>query len=322
MATRSRLGRDPLQGTATPAAGEPAKAPRKAPPAGQSPRKTGGPRPKSRPAAAAPVETPAAAVPESPAPPAPEPLAVAPGPDRDRKPDSVPGRAAAETVQATAPLPDMPAPETGPTPAVATGGPTGLDGSLTVTAAPAALTGLGQAPAATQVAPAAETVPPAVIAPTARVQMPETATTTLAKEQTEHPVEVFLRGVLEGLLPEGEAGLCVEVDPETFSLPVEKLFYFSHALQRIATPLELPHGPPRRPDAPASPLPVLTVRLRASGNGRHVLTLTDNGYFFRSRLPGIGLGMEALRPLVAFIVKRHGSVRLAQGRCVAFEIIG
>lgn len=277
MATRSRLGRDPLQGAATPPADQPAKAPRQSPAAGQSPRKTGGARPKTRPTTA------------------------------------------------------TPDPVAGPRPAEATGGPAGQEESQTIMALSAASPGGNLAPVAAQVpSPAAEPVPPAAVVPTAPAQTAETAAPTapcpsptpLPLDQGAHPVEVFLRGVLEGLLPEGEAALCVAVDPETFSLPVEKLFYFSHALQRIVTPLERSHGPDWRPGDAASPLPVLTVRLQALGGGRHGLTLTDNGQFFRSRLAGLSLGMEALRPLVAFIVKRHGSVRLAQGRCVSFEIIG
>jgi hypothetical protein len=137
-----------------------------------------------------------------------------------------------------------------------------------------------------------------------------------------HPVAVFLRGVLEGLLPEGETALCVEVDQETFNLPVEKLFYFSHALQRIATVLENVAGSEWRPGTPAGPLPVLTARLRPIGRGRHALTLHDNGAYFKCRLPGLSLGLEALRPLVAFVVKRQGSITLSQGRATAFEIIG
>ena len=72
----------------------------------------------------------------------------------------------------------------------------------------------------------------------------------------------------------------------------------------------------------AGPLPVLTVRLRPIGRGRHSLTLFDNGCFFQSRLPGLSLGMEALTPLTAFVAKRQGSILLARGRVTAFEIIG
>ncbi|EKO40004.1 MAG: hypothetical protein B193_1279 [Solidesulfovibrio magneticus str. Maddingley MBC34] len=137
-----------------------------------------------------------------------------------------------------------------------------------------------------------------------------------------HPVAVFLRGVLEGLLPEGEAALCVDVDESTSALPVEKLFFFSHALQRIAMPLENAASAGWRPGAATGPLPVLTARLRPIGRGRHSLMLFDNGCFFQNRLPGLSLGMEALTPLTAFVAKRQGSVVLARGRVTAFEIIG
>ncbi|OLN28067.1 translation initiation factor IF-2 [Desulfovibrio sp. DV] len=176
---------------------------------------------------------------------------------------------------------------------------------------------------ATPEAPFVEPVAPPVQRVACAAEAPSPARPTpVALEQGAHPVEVFLRGVLEGLLPEGEAVLRVEVDPETFALPVEKLFYFSHALQRIVTPLEHLNGVDWRPGELAGPLPVLTVRLRAHSANRHVLSLTDNGLFFRSRLPELRLGMEALKPLVAFVVKRQGSVRLAQGRSITFEIIG
>ncbi|HML54535.1 MAG TPA: hypothetical protein PKC79_10605 [Solidesulfovibrio magneticus] len=137
-----------------------------------------------------------------------------------------------------------------------------------------------------------------------------------------HPVAVFLRGVLEGLLPEGEAALCVDVDESTSALPVEKLFFFSHALQRIAMPLENAASAGWRPGTATGPLPVLTARLRPIGRGRHSLTLFDNGCFFKTRLPGLSLDMEALTPLTTFVAKRQGSVILAQGRVTAFEIIG
>jgi hypothetical protein len=135
-------------------------------------------------------------------------------------------------------------------------------------------------------------------------------------------VAVFLRGVLEGLLPEGEAALCVDVDESTSALPVEKLFFFSHALQRIAMPLENAASAGWRPGTATGPLPVLTARLQPIGRGRHSLTLFDNGFFFKNRLPDLSLGMEALTPLTTFVAKRRGSVILARGRVTAFEIIG
>lgn len=140
--------------------------------------------------------------------------------------------------------------------------------------------------------------------------------------QHTHPVEVFLRGVLEGLLAEDEAALAVEVAPEALALSVETLLYCSQVVHHIVTPLNHPLGGNRRPGGACDPLPALTVRLQAHRSGRYVLTLADNGRFFRDRLPGIRLGMEALAPLVGLVTRNHGSIRLAWGRAIAFEITG
>ncbi|KHK04410.1 hypothetical protein [Desulfovibrio sp. TomC] len=300
MATRSRLGRDPLQGTAKPAAKQPAATKRKSPS-----RAKAAPQPDAVEQNAPPTTLTNDLI-RQPEPAAPgngqQVFAAAPA-----KTD-----APSPTGQATAPPPAL-----GLSPA-APGLPRGDDASDQTTlpdpaetpTAAASETAQADAPSGTAAGLVASPGPcPSQAAPA-------------APDQGAHPVEVFLRGVLEGLLPEGEAVLRVEVDPETFALPVEKLFYFSHALQRIVTPMELAQGPDWRPGETAGQLPVLTVRLRAHGGDRHVLTLTDNGEFFRSRLPELRLHMEALKPLVAFIVKRQGSVRLAQGRSITFEIIG
>lgn len=137
-----------------------------------------------------------------------------------------------------------------------------------------------------------------------------------------HPAEVFLRGVLEGLTPTGSLTLHVEVDPETYALPVEKLFYFSHVLQLLVAPLERPGETWRRPGDKRGPVPGLTVQLARIGSTRHSLRVFDNGLFFRSYLPEPRLDMEALRPLLLFVGKRSGSISLKQGRCIEFEIIG
>lgn len=137
-----------------------------------------------------------------------------------------------------------------------------------------------------------------------------------------HPAEVFLRGVLEGLTPAGSLDIRVDVDPATFALPVEKLFYFSHALQLLAAPLECPAASWRKPGDGAGPVATLTVKLSPLAADRHRLRIYDNGLFFRNYLPEIGLDREALRPLLLFVVKRGGSICLKQGRYVEFEIIG
>ncbi|MYL82242.1 hypothetical protein GTA51_03705 [Desulfovibrio aerotolerans] len=137
-----------------------------------------------------------------------------------------------------------------------------------------------------------------------------------------HPAEAFLRGVLEGLLPESEASLTVAVAPDALDLPVATLFFCSQALHRLLASLEPAAALCRHPGDAGAPLPTLTARLRAHSIGRYTLTLADDGQFFRCRLPGASLDMEALTPLVGFVLKRQGSIRLARGRSTAFEIIG
>ena len=302
MATRSRLGRDPLQGAAKPAAKQPARQQRKSPA-----RAKAAPQPSAVDQNAPPAAV-ATDVPQLPLAPAPDTAAT-----KDQSETAMPDAAGL----AGTPLDD------------AIFGEAALAKDTTGLVAPKAESG-EPTPARRECAKATPETPadqPVADAAQAAARPPDEVPgparpAPVALEQGAHPVEVFLRGVLEGLLPEGEAVLRVEVDPETFALPVEKLFYFSHALQRIVTPLEHLPGPEWRPGELAGPLPVLTVRLRAHSANRHMLSLTDNGLFFRSRLPELRLGMEALKPLVAFIVKRQGSVRLARGRSITFEIIG
>ena len=370
MATRSRLGRDPLQGAAKPAAKQPAKkqrkAPTPAPAAGKPPVVAQSVAPDCT--NALPLDTVAApqgdALPagsNEPSPPGDAaaahtlPLADQPtgsdASDTDARP--VPADAPDRTISAD--VSDMPAGEPLATQArietdalAASAASAATDSGRPELSENAAADDLARETALVpDVAPlpplqsptdvpalddgcggcGSETPQPAAMPQSVTVagETPAPAQTTVAPlplDQGIHPVEVFLRGVLEGLLPEGEAALCITVDPETFALPVEKLFYFSHALQRIVTSMEYLPRPDWRPGDAATGLPVLTVRLRIHNGDRHVLTLTDNGQFFRSRLPDIRLDMEALKPLVAFVVKRHGSVRLAQGRFITFEIIG
>lgn len=333
MATRSRLGRDPLQGAAKPAAKQPAKAQRKSPARAKTAPQPDAVEQNAPPTALANALTqlPEPAAPGEPAAPAEPAMAdalsttdpVIPDHARTQAGDAI--LAKADTLSTTDPVtPEHVRAQADDAilgEAALAQNPSALVAPKTVEVEPVTTRcGCTNTPSDMPVSlPDVGIVQTAVSAPTAPCP-PQPAP--VALDQGAHPVEVFLRGVLEGLLPEGEAILRVEVDPETFALPVEKLFYFSHALQRIVTPMELVPGPDRRPGELTGQLPVLTVRLRVQSGGRHVLTLSDNGQFFRSRLPELQLGMEALRPLVAFIVKRQGSVRLAQGRLITFEIIG
>lgn len=137
-----------------------------------------------------------------------------------------------------------------------------------------------------------------------------------------HPVAVFLRGVLDGLDQDNSIRVSVTVTPSAYALPVEKLFYFSHAIQLIVSPLEWPGNAWKRPVAVQEPFPGLTAILAAYPGGKHSLRIYDNGLFFSSYYPEMSLGMEALRPLMLFITQRNGSICLKQGRAVEVEIIG
>ncbi len=359
MANRSRLGRDPLQAApkpsaAKPAASRPKPAVAKGGAAADTAKKKSAPvaasadRPSpDNPTALCPEADPAFATPEQAQPladidsqtrplaqvaqaaalaeaaiPA-QPIAIA----TDSSPESAPDVAAGPapeadqpTVLSSAPGPDQPlAVADRPTAASVQA----QESAVLAKSASAPVSGaatLGEACPADCPAPFSGTGSPAPCPSIASpAPCPGSASPALSTEA--HPVAVFLRGVLEGLLPEGEAALCVDVDESTSALPVEKLFFFSHALQRIAMPLENAASAGWRPGTAAGPLPVLTARLQPIGRGRHSLTLFDNGFFFKNRLPGLSLGMEALTPLTAFVAKRQGSVILAQGRVTAFEII-
>ena len=359
MANRSRLGRDPLQAAPKPSAVKPA-APRRKPAAAKGkvsattatkepPAAPNGGRPltvavtatssegtpafdapnMAQPLADANSQTPSstqvaqdAALAEAAIPAQPDAVAT------DSSPESAPGVATGPAPEAVQPAVRSSRPGPDQPPAVAdkpTAGPAQVQESATqakAEAVPAA-----RAAASGKTCPAADPAPcPGTASPTPCPSIagpaPCPGTTSPALSTDAHPVAVFLRGVLEGLLPEGEAALCVDVDESTSALPVEKLFFFSHALQRIAMPLENAASAGWRPGTATGPLPVLTARLQPIGRGRHSLTLFDNGFFFKNRLPDLSLGMEALTPLTTFVAKRQGSVILAQGRVTAFEIIG
>ncbi|MHC1711196.1 MAG: hypothetical protein AB9872_03490 [Solidesulfovibrio sp.] len=278
MATRSRLGRDPLRDVAKPAAakaGTKPKSPAKAASQGRPTPKT---TVKTKPPRATPVNANKDKTP-------PVPAAAATVAKPDAEPKAAENSASPE-VTSVADVPGVA--DQKPLPATSAA-------SVEVEVAPRMArdaTLLGQTAA-----------PPAIT-------------------QETHPIEVFFSGVLEGLLPEDGVQFSIAVDPEASSLPVEKLFYFSHVLQLLVTPLDWPGRPWRRIEGTAEHLPTLTAHLTRCAEDRHTLRLYDNGLFFRSYLPELHIGMEALRPLIFFVLKRHGSICIKQGRAIEFEIIG
>jgi hypothetical protein len=278
MATRSRLGRDPLCDVAKPAvakAGTKPKSPAKAAPQGRPTPKT---TVKTKPLRATPANAQKDKTP-------PVPTAAA----TVAKPDAEPKAAESSKSPEVTSVADVPGvADQKPLPAT-------LVASVEMEVAPRVAqdaTLLGQIAA-----------PPAIT-------------------QETHPIAIFLSGVLEGLLPDDAVQFSITVDPEASALPVEKLFYFSHVLQLLVSPLDWPIRGWRRPDSASEQRPALTARLRRCAEDRHTLRLYDNGLFFRSYLPELHIGMEALRPLVFFVLKRHGSICIKQGRPIEFEIIG
>ncbi|MYL82442.1 hypothetical protein GTA51_04725 [Desulfovibrio aerotolerans] len=369
MATRSRLGRDPLQDAAkpkTPAAGrKPAK--KKAAGAGQplapeasaTPPQADDTRNLQTPETLAPVAEAAVApggplamaeVQEAaagePSPAAPEPAAASAAPSVltvPSQPDALgaafqpPTEPAAPTASESAAPPVLTVPSQPdalgaafqpPTePAAPTDAASAAPSVLTVPSQPDALGMAFQPPT--------EPAIPSVAPYAAPVASPAPHETPLAHSdaasascepdsllQGEHALTLFFRSVLDAFVPDDPGALHVVVDAAAGAVPVEKILYFSHALQRIVLPTARPDQFACRPGEDCGPLPVLTARLRKGAADRHVLELFDNGDFFRNRLPQVRLGLEALKPLVTFVLGRGGSVRLAQGRCVAFEITG
>jgi hypothetical protein len=366
MASRSRLGRDPLDGVAQPAAKKPTK-PKAPAKAGQSPAKgktarSAKPATPAKPASvptsaevapvleqdrvvapqpiaesvllpeppqaevAAPVEPvepfprnealaaqAAAPVPEtrSRAPELPECAAAAPLPAAPEKPaqsaDSQPEEPSPAVLPevVTPTTPAEPFPHSKPR-----GEPAAAVAPDAITAAPAAAPGAATLPEDTPPVDAVAGCAPCQACRTPDVQGP-------------HPTEVFLRGILEGLATAGGLSFDVAVAPETFDLPVETLFYCSHALQLLVSPLEAPGGVWHRPGGKADPPARVSVRLGKAGSVRHSLRVYDNGHFFRRFLPEISLDTEVLRPLLLFVLRRGGSICLKRGgACVEFEIIG
>ena len=340
MATRSRLGRDPLAGKTTVAAGASAKKASPAKAAPQTPKSAAGKKRADAGTAKSPDAKPVSPAEAASLAQQPSETAVAERPTAIAATDAVPEQpAAAPLLAATAPVFTEPEP-IGPIPASVVLDPD----ALTATPEPTAFAPLPEEPE--QIGPIVQSAPADVVAPapcpaaadpvhTAAIPPAASANARAVGEahnlvaaasppppEGPHPAEVFLRGVLEGLTPSGNLTLHVEVDPETYALPVEKLFYFSHALQLLVAPLERPGEAWRRPGDKRGPVAGLTVLLARIGNARHSLRVFDNSLFFRSYLPEPRLDMETLRPLLLFVGKRSGSICLKQGRCIEFEIVG
>ncbi|MFU2208308.1 hypothetical protein [Solidesulfovibrio sp. C21] len=307
MTARSRLGRDPLSGVSQPETKKTAKAATKTTAKKAAPKKSAIPRPTK--AGAAPQKTAPAAEPIPPIPqsmPVVEPKAQIDAP----MPETVAGPA-----PAAEPIPPIPQsmPEVEPLVAAAT--------AEDVPEAPTPEPLVETVPTTEAVQPIPQSAP--VIEPAPRAVSPESLHLWAPADGPHpHPAEVFLRGVLEGLAPAGGLLTDVEADPDTSALPVEKLFYFSHVLQLLVNPLEQPAAARRKPGDKCGPVPAVSVRLRTIGNGRHSLRIYDNGLFFGRSLPDVSLEMEALRPLLLFVIKRDGSILLKRGKSVEFEIIG
>jgi len=340
MTARSRLGRDPLSGVSQPETKKTAKKTTKTATKKAAPKKSTTPRPAKAGAAAqktVPAAEPIQPIPQS----AP---VVEPKAQTDAlMPETVASPApAAEPIQ---PIPqstpvvepkvqaDAPMPETavGPAPAVEPIQPIPQSTPVVEPLAAATAGDASEAPAPEPLVatiPTREAVQPIpqstpVIEPAPKAVSPESLCPSAPAEAPHpHPAEVFLRGVLEGLAPAGALLTDVEADPDTSALPVEKLFYFSHVLQLLVNPLEQPAAAGRKPGDKRGPVPAVSVRLRTIGQNRHSLRIYDNGLFFGRSLPDLSLEMEALRPLLLFVIKRDGSILLKRGKSIEFEIIG
>uniref|UniRef100_I2Q0U3 Uncharacterized protein n=1 Tax=Desulfovibrio sp. U5L TaxID=596152 RepID=I2Q0U3_9BACT len=328
MATKSRLGRDPLNGTASPAAGKKPSHP-------ASPRKAAkistdeNPNPGAPAPAAEPTPETMSQPPEAPGmeagPVTSETSAVQPIPLSSPIPE---GQAVPSTFESEAYTP-VTAQEPDETPASAV---PPIPASVPVPegqAAPTAFETEAYAPvdiASLDILPAAKRPADGAAGPATPAGVPpEAVSPDVAKDagaQATPPAEVFLRGVLESLAPEGRLRFSVTAGPGTDGLPVEKLFYFSHALQLLIAPLEWPASSWRHNPEGTGPLACLAVHLTSVAPDRHSLRVYDNGHFFSQYLSELHLEMEVLRPLVLFVVKRHGSIALKQGQAVEFEIIG
>ncbi|EFL53046.1 conserved hypothetical protein [Solidesulfovibrio fructosivorans JJ]] len=338
MTARSRLGRDPLSGVTQPEAKKTTKATTKSTAKKAAPQKTAKPKP-AKVGTTAKKTAPAKQQPTPVAQSAPEKSPVEPRPISESvlTPDAPPETVVAAGSRADTEIQPVPQsspviapkidpatageiPEPRATETVAPVEPTMNEASLDMADTLAVKTAASAVPPAEAIQPIPQSMPMAESTSQAAL-MAEPACPPLPTDGPP-PAEVFLRGVVEGLAPAGGLVTDVEVDPDTSALPVEKLFYFSHVLQLLVSPLERPAEPGRKPGDKRGPVPALSVRLRTIGQNRHSLRIYDNGLFFGRYLPDVSLDMEALRPLLLFVIKRNGSILLKQGKGVEFEIIG
>ncbi|MGE4536499.1 MAG: hypothetical protein AB7D37_05430 [Desulfovibrio sp.] len=306
MTARSRLGRDPLSGVSQPETKKTAKKTTKTTTKKAAPKKSATPRP-AKAGTAAQRTTPAA----EPIQPIPQ---SAPVVESKAQADASMPETAAGPVTAAEPI--QPIPQS--TPVLE---PLAAATPEDVPEAPTPEPLVETVPTTEAIQPIPQSAP--VIKPAPKAVSPDSLCSSAPAEGPHpHPAEVFLRGVLEGLAPAGGLLTDVEADPDTSALPVEKLFYFSHVLQLLVNPLEQPAATGCKPGDKRGPVPAVSVRLRTIGQNRHSLRIYDNGLFFGRSLPDLSLEMEALRPLLLFVIKRDGSILLKRGKSVEFEIIG
>ena len=178
--------------------------------------------------------------------------------------------------------------------------------------------GLDVLPAAQESAPRIQTAD--VSTPEASQSEPAKAPVTAPVRPT-YDVTDFLAGVFEGLPGSADLSLDCVVDPRADTLAVERLLYFSQALQLLFSAFRSP-GTETHPPAEKNSPQQLHIRLDLGPGERIGLRLYDDGHFFAQLLPSLHWDEEALRPLRLFVSRKGGSLCLRRGRCVEFEIIG
>lgn len=195
-------------------------------------------------------------------------------------------------------------------------------------AAPAACTEPPSAPASPVPPLPATTAPAADVLPAAEASAPQIQTANVSPKASQpaqapvrpaYDVTGFLIGVFEGLPGSADLSLDCVVAPRTDTVAVERLLYFSQALQLLFSAFR---NPDTRHPAEKTPPQQLHIRLDLGPGERIGLRLYDDGRFFAQHLPSLHWDDEALRPLCLFVSRKGGSLCLRRGRCVEFEIIG
>jgi len=160
-------------------------------------------------------------------------------------------------------------------------------------------------------------------------QEPQPATAAVAdpapncpQPRAECPMAAFLLGVLSSILPDPGPRLRVEVAPEAASLPGEKFFFLSRALQLLLSPVDLANILGHQPRTVSCTDSTLWARLEFRKDTTVLLRLYDDGNCLQHFFPDVSLDMESMRPLRLFLARRQGSIVLKQGRCLEFDIIG